>query len=55
MTVREAMQELKMVFRAWRAREGDLLGLIWAWLEVITGRVVIEDDRQPSTAIYQQL
>jgi len=36
--------ELGQVMLAWLRREGDLLGLLAAWWEVASGRVLVGDE-----------
>ena len=36
-----AAKELRQVLQAWRRGEGKLLGLLVAWWEIVTGRVVV--------------
>ena len=35
------VRELVEVVRAWLDREGRLIGLLWAWWEVMRGRVAV--------------
>ena len=37
-----ALSELAHVLRAWVMGRGDLIGLLVAWAEVVTGQVVTE-------------
>jgi len=45
-SIREAVRELAMVLWAWVVGEGDLFGLLIAWFQVVTGRVLVDDERQ---------
>ena len=39
----DAIRELTAVLREWRRGEGELAGLLRAWLEVVLGRVVVDE------------
>jgi len=37
----DAWQELRQVLQAWRDGEGNLVGLLVAWWQVVSGRVAV--------------
>jgi len=41
----DAVRELMAVLHEWRRGEGDLAGLLRAWLQVVMGRVVVDEIR----------
>ncbi len=41
----DAVRELIAVLREWRCGRGDLAGLLRAWLQVVLGRVVVDEIR----------
>ena len=42
-----AVRELMAVLREWWRGEGDLAGLLHAWLQVVLGRVVVDEITYP--------
>lgn len=39
--LRVCWYELRQVLQAWRRGEGDLVGLLIAWYQVVSGQVVV--------------
>lgn len=39
--LRVCWYELRQILQAWRSGEGDLVGLLIAWWQVVSGRVAV--------------